>query len=492
MENKIYIYNSLTRKKEEFIPLQPKEIKMYVCGPTVYDQAHIGHARSAYIFDVIRRYLTYRGYKVKFVRNVTDVDDKIIDKAQKEFKAEDLNFAVKKVSSKYLDLYHEDMKSLGILDPDVEPKATEYVTKENPLMQKFISQLIDKGCAYVSGGDVYFNIKKAKNYGKLSNQEVDRMESGARIALGEKKKDPLDFVLWKAAKAGEPAWDSPWGKGRPGWHIECSVMSSDILGSEFDIHGGGIDLIFPHHENEIAQSEAAGNKFARYWIHHGLLTINGKKMAKSSGNFITVKGFLEEYKNANLLKLLFLSTHYLHPVDYTEEKIKEAKKQIYIFENFFLQVDALIKLWEYWSSKPELVALGKMRKGIFQQEEKEKIDVICAQFESSMDNDFNASQALSFLFELANYGSALVSMDKEEGFTYIESKLRLFLKLLGIEIERVSISETLLKKLVAIMISRRNKNFNELDREREEITCIYNLIACSTASSVSLGIIKRK
>ena len=208
----IFIYNSLSRRKEELIPLNPKEIKMYVCGPTVYDQPHIGHARSAYIFDVIRRYLTYREYKVKFVRNVTDVDDKIIDKAQKEFKGEDLNIAVGKVSNKYLDLYHDDMKSLGILEPNVEPKATEYVSPENPLMQKFIEQLINQGCAYVSDGDVYFDIRKAKDYGKLSNQAIEKMESGVRIALGEKKKDPLDFALWKSAKAGEPAWDSPWGR----------------------------------------------------------------------------------------------------------------------------------------------------------------------------------------------------------------------------------------------------------------------------------------
>ena len=336
MEKKILIYNSLSRKKDELIPLKPKEIKMYVCGPTVYDQPHIGHARSAYIFDVIRRYLIYRGYRVKFVRNVTDVDDKIIDKAQKEFKGEDLNIAVKNVSTKYLDLYHEDMKNLGILEPDVEPKATEYVSKDNPLMQKFIEQLIKNGCAYVSEGDVYFDIKKAKDYGKLSNQAIDKMEIGARIALGEKKKDPLDFALWKSAKAGEPAWDSPWGRGRPGWHIECSVMSSDILGDEFDIHGGGIDLIFPHHENEIAQSEGAGKKFARYWIHHGLLTINGQKMAKSLGNFITVKDFLDKYKDADLLKLLFLSAHYSHPIDYNDQKIEETKQaldRIYIFLN---------------------------------------------------------------------------------------------------------------------------------------------------------------
>ncbi|MFA4854601.1 MAG: cysteine--tRNA ligase, partial [Candidatus Omnitrophota bacterium] len=275
----IFIYNSLSRKKEEFIPLQPPEIKMYVCGPTVYDQPHIGHARSAYIFDVIRRYLIYKGYKVTFARNVTDVDDKIIEKAREEYKGEDLNSAVQKVAKKYLDAYHEDMRQLGILEPDVEPKATEYVCESKPAMQKFIEELIKRGAAYVSGGDVYFDIRKAKDYGKLSNQATEKMEAGVRIAPGEKKKDPLDFALWKSAKVNEPSWDSPWGRGRPGWHIECSVMSSDILGDEFDIHGGGLDLIFPHHENEIAQSEGAGKKFARYWIHHGLLTINGQKMS---------------------------------------------------------------------------------------------------------------------------------------------------------------------------------------------------------------------
>jgi cysteinyl-tRNA synthetase len=214
---------------------------MYVCGPTVYDDPHIGHARSAYVFDIIRRFLIYRGYKVKFVRNVTDVDDKIIDKAHKEYSDLDLISATKKVSGKYLDVYHEDMKSLGILDPDIEPKATDYVSITNPSMQKFIAGLIERGVAYVSGGDVYFDIKKAKNYGKLSNQSLDKMEIGARVVTGENKRDPLDFALWKAAKEDEPAWDSPWGKGRPGWHIECSVMSSDILGDKFDIHGGGID-----------------------------------------------------------------------------------------------------------------------------------------------------------------------------------------------------------------------------------------------------------
>ena len=387
MENKIFLYNSLSRRKEELIPLKPKEIKMYVCGPTVYDQAHIGHARSAYIFDVIRRYLIYRGYEVKFVRNVTDVDDKIIDRAQKEFKGEDLNTAVRNVSAKYLDSYHEDMKSLGILEPDIEPKATEYVGQKNPLMQKFIEKLIKNGCAYVSDGDVYFDIKKAKGYGKLSNQAIERMEIGARIAPGEKKKDPLDFALWKAAKEGEPCWDSPWGRGRPGWHIECSVMSSDILGDEFDIHVGGIDLIFPHHENEIAQSEGAGKKFARYWIHHGLLTINGQKMAKSLGNFVTVKDFLDRYKNADLLKLLFLSTHYSHPVDYTDEKVEESKK---VYERFLILFQKLDKEFG-------IRDVAKLPDGSCGNINRFKED-----FKKAMDDDFNTPVALAVLFNMIN------------------------------------------------------------------------------------------
>ncbi|MDD4893690.1 MAG: cysteine--tRNA ligase [Candidatus Omnitrophica bacterium] len=399
------IYNSLTRKKEEFVPLKPPAVNMYVCGPTVYDEPHIGHARSAYIFDVIRRYLICRGYKVKFVRNVTDVDDKIIDKAKKEFPGKDLLSAVKEVSNKYLDAYHEDMKQLGITAPDVEPKATEFISKDNPSMQKFITQLIERGAAYVSGGDVYFDIKKAKNYGKLSNQSLDKMEAGARVLAGENKKDPLDFALWKAAKEGEPAWDSPWGKGRPGWHIECSVMSSDILGKEFDIHGGGIDLIFPHHENEIAQSEGAGNTFAKYWIHHGLLTINSQKMAKSLGNFITIKGFINKYKYPDLLKLFFLSTHYAHPIDYTEEKIEEAKKEYERIDILMRKLDRVFGTRDI--SKTTTGGMGDIGKF------KEK-------FIEYMDDDFNTPRALSVLFDMISRCN--IELDSED--EYKNFKLR--------------------------------------------------------------------
>lgn len=453
----IFIYNSLTRKKEELIPLKPQEIKMYVCGPTVYDQPHIGHARSAYIFDVIRRYLTHKGFKVKFVRNVTDVDDKIIDKAQKEFKGEDLNISVKKVSTKYLELYHEDMKSLGILDPDVEPKATEYVSKENPLMQRFIGQLIKNGCAYVSEGDVYFDIKKSKDYGKLSNQAIDKMEAGARIALGEKKKDPLDFALWKSAKVGEPAWDSPWGKGRPGWHIECSVMSSDILGDEFDIHGGGIDLIFPHHENEIAQSEGVGKKFARYWMHHGLLTINGQKMAKSLGNFITVKSFMDKYKDTDLLKLLFLSTHYLHPVDYTEEKIEELKQAL----------DRISILWSKIGGSADKKFTGKIP---------DELEALKNKFIGSMDDDFNTPQGLAAIFELVSITNK--NLNNHDFVSASRDMLLELVKLFGLGLSVIVTPEPLSLQLnlsnVEVLVkereeARKKKDFKKSDELREKI-----------------------
>ncbi|MFC1621446.1 cysteine--tRNA ligase, partial [Candidatus Omnitrophota bacterium] len=363
------IYNTLNRKKEVF---EPKDkIGMYVCGPTVYDAPHIGHARSAYVFDVILRYFEYKKYKVTFVRNVTDVDDKIINKARDEFKGEDLNSAVKKVSDKYLEVYHKYMDELGIKRPDEEPKATEYIGK----MKDFIAILIEKGVAYESGGDVYFNIKKAKKYGKLSNQSLEMLESGARITPGENKKTPLDFALWKKAKEGEPSWESPWGQGRPGWHIECSVMSSDILGDEFDIHGGGIDLIFPHHENEIAQSEGAGKKFARFWIHNGLLTINKEKMAKSLGNFVTIEEILSKYP-ADVLKILFLQTHYSHPVDFSWDRMDEAKRAM---ERFSVVLKSEVKGRD--------IGIEEFRK----------------RFESAMEDDFNTPSALAILFDLVTH-----------------------------------------------------------------------------------------
>jgi len=384
------IYNSLTRKKEDFEPIKKGKVSMYVCGPTVYDEPHIGHARSAYVFDVIRRYFLYRGYMVTFVRNVTDVDDKIIDKARKEFKGEDIMTAVQKVSEKYLAAYHEDMDRLGIEPPDHEPSAQKYI----PKMVEFIELLIKRGYAYEADGDVYFDIKKAKDYGKLSKQNLEKMEIGARVAPGERKKDPLDFALWKKAKEDEPSWHSTWSEGRPGWHIECSVMSSDILDDEFDIHGGGIDLIFPHHENEIAQSEGAGKKFARYWLHNGLLTINGEKMAKSLGNFITIKNF---GKSLDLLKLFFLSAHYRHPVDYTEESIKEMEEKRDRIFRFLRKADTRLEGYG------EEVPIN---------------ETYHANFVASMDDDFNTPMALGVIFKCVSDCNKIVDKEKLDDKDY--------------------------------------------------------------------------
>lgn len=458
------IYNSLTRVKEEFIPLKAGHVGMYVCGPTVYDEPHIGHARSAYIFDVIRRYLEYRKYDVVFVRNVTDVDDKIIEKARSLGAGDPaadngLIEAVKEVSKKYLASYHEDMQLIGIRPPDREPKATEYI----PKMICFIELLIKSGRAYPAAGDVYFDVKTAGRYGKLSNQNPDKMESGARAvrnmassatgaAMGEKKRDPMDFALWKEAKSGEPSWDSPWGRGRPGWHIECSAMSSDILGDEFDIHGGGIDLIFPHHENEIAQSEGAGKKFARYWIHNGLLTIKSEKMAKSLGNFISIKGFMAEYKDADLLKLLFLNTHYRHPVDYTEGKIAEMKTQ----------------------KERIVIALEKMNRtgGDVNQKsgvENQKAEDFRKKFEEAMDDDFNMPLALAAVFELVN------EVNKNIGDTdFLSAAARLIKDIapvlgLAFHAENTGLSSDVKAAIDRRNAARKSGDYKESDRIRNDL-----------------------
>jgi len=453
----IFIYNSLSRKKEEFVSLEPQKINMYVCGPTVYDEPHIGHARSAYIFDVIRRYLAFKGYRVKFVRNVTDVDDKIIDKARKEFPGQDLNRAFKDVAEKYLASYHEALTNLGIgVDQDKisEPKASEYI----PKMIKFIQGLINNGAAYAAGADVYFDITKAKNYGKLSNQSLEKMESGVRIALNENKRNPLDFALWKAAKENEPSWESPWGKGRPGWHIECSVMSSDILGGEFDIHGGGIDLIFPHHENEIAQSEGAGNKFARYWIHHGLLTINGQKMSKSLGNFITVQDCLNKY-SADALKILFLSTHYSHPVDYTEQKMVDAEKEIERIKILFHRIEQI--------KKAQITG------------ETESIDFVVAckkKFEDEMDNDFNTPRALAAIFELISDANRF--LDTQEYNARVTNAVKAtiieLISILGISLDNTGQFSSEEENYIGLKIrerneARKNKDFKRSDEIRKEL-----------------------
>jgi cysteinyl-tRNA synthetase len=372
----IRIYNSLTKTKEELVPLDGKTIRMYSCGVTVYDQCHIGHARSLYIFDVIRRYLKFRGYDVRFVRNITDIDDKIIARAR------ELNKTSDEVSTANIASYYEDMERLGIDPADVEPRATGNI----PEMIRHIEGLMASGHAYPADGDVYFKVRSFPDYGKLSGQSIEKMLEAVRIEKGEKKADPLDFALWKKSREGEPFWDSPWGPGRPGWHIECSCMSMKYLQCEtLDIHAGGRDLIFPHHENEIAQSEALTSKpFAKYWIHHGLLTINGQKMSKSLGNFITVTDAVKKYP-VDDLKLFFLSSLYASPIDFSDEKMVEAHKAMERFDILFWKAAAIVE---------KHPASGAVE-AEFVKRHKDK-------FLAAMDDDFNTPEALAALFNLVS------------------------------------------------------------------------------------------
>lgn len=373
----IQLYNSLTRTKEALpSPSEKKILKIYTCGVTVYDQSHIGHARSLYVFDVVRRYFQYRGYDVKFARNITDIDDKIIKRAK------ETNETFEDVVKENIAMYRKDLKDLGICPADVEPRATENI----PDMIKDIAGLVEKGYAYEVEGDVYFNVKKFKDYGKLSGQSIEKMMDGVRIDPNEKKKDPLDFALWKESREGEPSWDSPWGKGRPGWHIECSCMSRKFLQTDtLDIHAGGRDLIFPHHENEIAQAEGlTGKPFAQYWMHHGLLTIHGQKMAKSLGNFITIQDAIKKY-GVDELKFFFLSSHYASPIDFSEEKINEARKALERLDILFWKAYEILK--------------GKDVPAISEVDfiEKDKNS-----FLEAMDDNFNTPGALGHLFDLVN------------------------------------------------------------------------------------------
>ena len=462
----IKIYNTLTRELSEFTPLAPdtKEAKMYVCGVTVYDECHLGHARSAFIFDFIRRYLKYRGYKVKFVKNITDVDDKIINKARGEtadakspLYGLDLNDAVREVAARYTKSFYEDMDAIGIERPDIEPKATEHIKD----MIKTIGVLIEKGYAYVSGGDVYFDVRKFKGYGRLSNQDLDQMLEGARIEVGEKKKDALDFALWKAAKENEPKWDSPWGPGRPGWHIECSVMSTKYLGDRFDIHGCGRDLIFPHHENEIAQSECAtGKPFANYWIHNGLLTINGEKMAKSLGNYVSIKDVLSRY-SADILKLFFLSAHYSHPVDFSWDKMEATKSAYERFTTLFNKINREVGPLEAITAGADT-----SNADIFKLKQ---------QFEAAMDDNFNTPSAIGALFEMVSFSNKILEKKPQYHqfmLKYSFNTIKELGKVLGLEFKDISadISDSDIKQLIAKREElRKQRKFTEADKIREDL-----------------------
>jgi cysteinyl-tRNA synthetase len=380
----IRVFNTMTGRKEEFQPLEPGRVKMYVCGVTVYDYCHIGHARANIVFDVVYRYLRYRGYEVRYVRNYTDVDDKIIKRANKQ------GISSHELAERYIRAFDEDMAALGLAEPTDQPRATEHIGDIIALVQR----LIDKGTAYEAGGDVYFAVENFPTYLKLSKRSLDEMQAGARIAPGEKKRNPMDFALWKAAKPGEPSWDSPWGQGRPGWHIECSAMSTVLLGESFDIHGGGKDLIFPHHENEIAQSEAASGKpFVKYWLHNGFVNVNQEKMSKSLGNFFTIRDILKKY-DPEVVRFFILTAHYRSPIDFSDQNLKEARAGLSRFyEALHAADEALEGCPEAEQSSDEGAKLAET-------------------FRQAMDDDFNTAQALGHLFEGARALNRLLGEKK--------------------------------------------------------------------------------
>ncbi|MCF0154422.1 MAG: cysteine--tRNA ligase [Veillonella sp.] len=374
----ITVYNTMTRQKETFKPVTPGEAKIYVCGVTPYNHPHIGNARPFVTWDVIRRYLTHVGYKVTYVQNFTDVDDKIINTSNGEGVSWDT------IANRYIDGYFEVMDALGVTHADVYPRVSEHMEDIIAMIQK----LIDNGVAYELDGDVYYSVEKFENYGQLSGRTLDDMEAGARVEVDSRKKNPMDFALWKAAKPGEPFWESPWGQGRPGWHIECSAMSNKYLGQEFDFHGGGSDLIFPHHENEIAQSEGCTHHHpsVRYWLHNGFITINQEKMSKSLNNFFLVKDILEQY-SADALRWFLLSTHYRSPLDFSDERLEEANKE----------------LGRLATAIENLLYLEKQAEGSCQEAEAllEKANAYAEEFEAAMSDDFNTSLATAPMFGLA-------------------------------------------------------------------------------------------
>ena len=375
MTAEMQIYNTLTRRKEVFTPIEPGLVRMYVCGMTVYDYCHLGHARVMVAFDVITRYLRHRGYDVTYVRNVTDIDDKILRRADEN------NEPIGALTERMIEAMHEDEARLAVLPPDEEPRATRHVDD----ILAMIETLIAKGYAYAAGnGDVYYRVRRFEGYGKLNNRDPDEMRSGARIDVDEHKEDPLDFVLWKAAKPGEASWPSPWGEGRPGWHIECSAMSKCCLGETFDIHGGGPDLTFPHHENEIAQSEAANGKpFVNTWMHAGAVRVNHEKMSKSLGNFFTIREVLKHH-DPEVVRYLLVASHYRSPINYAPESLADARKSL---ERFYNSLEGLA----LQASSPE----GDGTAG------GEADDRFAARFIAAMDDDFNTPEALSVLFDLA-------------------------------------------------------------------------------------------
>ncbi len=444
------VYNTMTRKKQELVPSDGKEIKIYACGPTVYNYIHIGNARPICAFDVLRRYLKYRGYKVKYVQNFTDVDDKIIKKANEE------GVSASEISERYIAEYKKDAHGLNVMDADVHPKVTENMD----IIIDFIKTLIEKGHAYEVQGDVYFRTLSFKDYGKLSGMPIEDLQAGARIDVNDIKEDPLDFALWKAAKPGEPYWESPWGKGRPGWHIECSAMSKQYLAETIDLHCGGQDLIFPHHENEIAQSEAASGKvFSKCWMHNGYINIDNKKMSKSLGNFFTVREVAEKY-GYEVIRYLMVQAYYRSPINYSRELLDACKTSL---ERLYQCRETLDR------------AIENAGEGVYSEEAEKSFKTCKEKFIEAMDDDLNTADAVSAIFELVRELN-IMSSNKESSKKQLEQGRDLFDELtdvLGIlynKKEKNEIPQEILDLVEERKAARKAKDFAKADEIRDKIT----------------------
>lgn len=470
----MYIYNTMTKKKEKFIPQAAGKVGMYACGITAYDLCHIGHARSAVVFDIIARYLEFKGNQVTFVRNFTDVDDKIINRANQE------HVSSKEISERYIKAFHEDMDKLNVRRATIEPKATEYI----PQMIELCEKLIAKGFAYATpSGDVYFRVRSFKDYGKLSGRDINDMRAGARIQPGEEKEDPLDFALWKSAKPGEPSWECPWGKGRPGWHIECSAMSEKNLSLPLDIHGGGQDLIFPHHENEIAQSEAAlGGEFAKFWVHNGFVQIDSEKMSKSLGNFKTIRDILES-RHPEALRFFLLSKHYRSPIDFSFVTMDDAEK-------------GLVRVYECLAEVHAALQKEFNKKMAMPEEIVKEFEGLKQAFLDSMDDDFNTAGALGHVFGTVRLVNRVLEekalRGKDGTKTFLEQVLdevKVWSQILGVfgaepaamllalrdlNAKRLNIDVTEVENLLAQRLeAKKNKDFATADSIREKLTAMH-------------------
>lgn len=459
----IRIFNTLSREKEEFIPLEEGKVKMYVCGPTVYNYIHIGNARPVIVYDTVRKYLEYRGYDVHFVSNFTDVDDKIIKAAN------ELGEEVSELTERFIEAYFADIEALGCNRADDHPRVTDHMDQ----IIDFIKVLIDKGYAYESQGDVYYRTRRFEGYGKLSHQDIDDLKSGARIEVGEKKEDALDFALWKAAKPGEISWESPWGVGRPGWHIECSVMARDILGDTIDIHAGGQDLTFPHHENEIAQSEAHNDKeFARYWMHNGYINIDNEKMSKSLGNFVLVND-IRKHVDPQVLRFFMLSVHYRNPINYSGELMEQAEAGLDRIRTAYANVIHRLEHSADLGDQDDMWTY--------------KINEQIKAFETAMDDDFNTANAIAELFEIAKQANIYLKQNQTSisVLTAYATALEKFMGVLGL---KLSAEKELLDEEIDALIEERNaarkeRNFARADEIRDQLKEM-NIILEDTAQGV--------